>query len=471
MLSRLSNLTDQGRLHKLSLKNLLEYMKKTGLIVIILIALSTSIMAQWNYTGPTTGISDDWTTHNCIDTDISTGFPVVVFNDSEGAICLKFIGEKWEAVGYSTFQNFPVANIIDFEIDKKNNYILSFYSDPDYKISCIRFDGKEWNYVGSQFITDNYSSSNAFAVDTSGLVYSVFEVSTGISFFKENGNTWEELSTDGLISEGLVYPNLVIDTSNIPVIAYQGYNFYDINCSRFINNKWAQAGNNKISATNPFPDNIKLQTSSNNDYYIAFNDDGAQCFKLNKSSNIWERIGEQGSELEKLNSIESVVTDQESNIYVFSSGIGGDRARCYSFNGIDWYQLGGTAVSESYANSLDMAFSEKQQKLYCIYTDTEISKASVKEYGITTGVSGNQKDDFLKIYPNPSTGVFSIEVPGEKFNLELFDLQGRQLFQSLNNYHTVEVNDCSLKNGIYLVKVVTGETTSSTEKLVIKQIR
>ncbi len=439
-------------------------MKRAIFILAFILSLSPlTIMAQWNYVG-SAGISGGWTLYNKIDIDATTGFPVIVFNerDIDKAVCLRYNGIKWESVGDSTFQNFPVGDIIDFKIDKKNNYNLLFYHHTNYNSSCIRFDGNTWKYVGSQYITENYCMHNTIGIDTSGIAYFVMNLKDDPYIFIEDSNAWQIISAEGLV--WLNYPKLKFDNDNIPILAYNdGYTY----CSKFINNKWEPVGNSKVS--NLFPSEPNLHITQDNDYYISFYDSGTRCFKLNKSSNKWELVGKADSELEKLDGRMDVASDSESNIYLVSSYFNGENynALCYSFKGDKWQQLGNAPVSETETGYLGLAFSEKKRKLYCTYNDWGTGKAVVKEYSLSTGIYSENQNNLLKVYPNPTTGDFFIEVPGEKFNVEIYNIKGAQIFSYKNNYNKVEIKESSLKKGIYLVKIATENNNLLYKKLVI----
>lgn len=445
-------------------------MKKVIFILAFILSLSPLIiMAQWNYVGPA-GISEGWTTHNKIDIDASTGFPVVVYTerDYNKAVCLKYDGAQWDSVGNSTFQNFPVGDITDFKIDNKNNYNLLFQNYFNYKTSCIRFDGDTWKYVGSQYITEDKGIHSTFGIDTSGVVYFVLEHYNGHQVFKENGDAWEKVSSEGLGTGGLAWPNLEFDNNNIPRLAYTGPGFF-ANCFKFVDNKWVPVGNTNISATNAVANYPNLHITHDNDYYIAFRDTKARCFKLNKTSNIWELVGKAGSELEQLGIVEDIVSDSESNIYLVGEYLVGANYNllCYSFKGNEWQLVGNKPVSDFEASYLGLAFSEKKQKLYCSYNDFGTSKAVVKEYSITTEIHSEKQVGKLNIYPNPSAGDFFIEVPGKKFSVEIYSINGTQIFNCKNNFNKVEIRESFLKRGIYLVKIVTENNNLLYQKLVI----
>ncbi len=75
----------------------------------------------------------------------------------------------------------------------------------------------------------------------------------------------------------------------------------------------------------------------------------------------------------------------------------------------------------------------------------------------TTGNSitnPQQQDDPIKIYPNPTTGIFSIatKIQGE-IEVEILDMNGRQMRPKERFIGTRQFDLSSLPNGIYLVKI------------------
>lgn len=69
----------------------------------------------------------------------------------------------------------------------------------------------------------------------------------------------------------------------------------------------------------------------------------------------------------------------------------------------------------------------------------------------------NQND--VTVYPNPTTGIFKIEANGAEIkSVDLFDITGRNISSASIRNNTTEINISQLPNGIYSVKVNTGET-------------
>jgi hypothetical protein len=64
----------------------------------------------------------------------------------------------------------------------------------------------------------------------------------------------------------------------------------------------------------------------------------------------------------------------------------------------------------------------------------------------------------LDIYPNPSNGIFNIELScatlGVNYDVEIYDLIGKQVrvYQGLNQSNNIETVDLSLMpNGVYII--------------------
>jgi hypothetical protein len=79
---------------------------------------------------------------------------------------------------------------------------------------------------------------------------------------------------------------------------------------------------------------------------------------------------------------------------------------------------------------------------------------------VNIGEVGSQAQ--VRIYPNPSTGIFNLEVsglPDEIFNLRLIDIQGQVLFsgnmRSINTSYTNSIDLSYLPGGVYYVSVST----------------
>lgn len=90
-----------------------------------------------------------------------------------------------------------------------------------------------------------------------------------------------------------------------------------------------------------------------------------------------------------------------------------------------------------------------------------------KYFQNSTGINNNEySKDLFSIYPNPSTGKFSIEFSNQQqiTGVEIYNLLEESVFQKQN---TNEIDLSSAAKGIYFVKVYVGEKIY-TEKIVVE---
>jgi hypothetical protein len=99
-------------------------------------------------------------------------------------------------------------------------------------------------------------------------------------------------------------------------------------------------------------------------------------------------------------------------------------------------------------------------------------------YGFTAGDIVDVKETDLaamdvNIYPNPSSGVFNIELEGLKFaQIDVFDQLGRNVMSQLNenlnqNYDEVQLNMTDHNSGIYMV-IINSNEGRSVRKIVLE---
>jgi hypothetical protein len=76
----------------------------------------------------------------------------------------------------------------------------------------------------------------------------------------------------------------------------------------------------------------------------------------------------------------------------------------------------------------------------------------------TAGVSDLNLNESVTIYPNPNNGIFNIELPSSisLYNIRIFDLTGRIVFQTQSNQST-SINVGNLESTIYILKISNGQ--------------
>ncbi len=70
----------------------------------------------------------------------------------------------------------------------------------------------------------------------------------------------------------------------------------------------------------------------------------------------------------------------------------------------------------------------------------------------------------MKIYPNPSDGIFTIyfnSFENENTRVEIFSLRGEKIYNISNPEMEEVINITDYTNGIYLVKITTNDETET----------
>lgn len=87
-------------------------------------------------------------------------------------------------------------------------------------------------------------------------------------------------------------------------------------------------------------------------------------------------------------------------------------------------------------------------------------------YLFPTGVEGIvETDNNIKVYPNPANDAVYIEGIGSGTGIQLFDVTGRQVYQSASTSTNASINTSSLSTGSYVLVLTSAEGIRTTRKL------
>ncbi len=80
------------------------------------------------------------------------------------------------------------------------------------------------------------------------------------------------------------------------------------------------------------------------------------------------------------------------------------------------------------------------------------------------------EDLSIKIYPNPTTGSFTLKMPNSKiFNITIFNVLGSKVYQTTTAKNSIQINEHKkMTAGLYLVKVVLDNNKIYQSKLIVK---
>jgi hypothetical protein len=91
---------------------------------------------------------------------------------------------------------------------------------------------------------------------------------------------------------------------------------------------------------------------------------------------------------------------------------------------------------------------------------------------IGAGISENDFAESMNLYPNPSTGLlsldFSFQHPGKKSLISVYNVLGEKVYESYGNYPISAIDISDQSNGVYFLKV-NSENTSTIKRIIISK--
>lgn len=101
--------------------------------------------------------------------------------------------------------------------------------------------------------------------------------------------------------------------------------------------------------------------------------------------------------------------------------------------------------------------------------DLESSRTAVEWGSISTNTAEIVPSRQLRLHPNPTSGLVQIQATGlQVWQLNIFDLQGRMLWQQKGSGNMISVDMSTFENGIYLVQLRDQESGHVLRKRVVK---
>lgn len=419
--------------------------------------------AQWSNIG-NAGISTGWTVFNDIATDTSDA-PVIVYRENtlNNASCLRYNGIQWVQVGPSSF-TFPLGDNFQFKINTTDNtYYLFYYDNQNSYLSCIKYNGTSWNYAGSQYLASEVLTAYAVAFDTTGVMHCAFYGSGGLVLLHENGPSWQTINTLAAPTN-MAWLSLAFDGQNNPIIAYTNVNTLKANVIKLNGNTWQSLGNADFSSG--YAQYLKLNVTVNDEIFIAFHDNLTQCFKLNTIQDLWQQMGIPGLD-GNYAFIDDLISDGSGRIYISTSQMASDRARCLMFNGSNWIQPCGLSISDTTASYPNITI-DKSGIIYSTYNDYILGKAFVRKCDNPVSINELSFARDITIYPNPACNKFQLLLENFNFNsrIEIRDITGGLIYSETINTDSINVDVSHFANGLYMIFVYDTIKTSY-QKLIV----
>ena len=87
----------------------------------------------------------------------------------------------------------------------------------------------------------------------------------------------------------------------------------------------------------------------------------------------------------------------------------------------------------------------------------------------STAVSISEvKQDIFNVYPNPTTGVFNLDLNNNKsYNISIFNSLGQKVYNNVTNSMSMVVDLSELESGIYTIELENSDVIF-TERIIIE---
>jgi prepilin-type N-terminal cleavage/methylation domain-containing protein len=168
--------------------------------------------------------------------------PYVAYFDSGGTNKIsvrKYNGSDWNYIGTQDFSGTAIRS--SFSISDTGIPYVAYVESPNSGISVMKYENSSWSYVGGANFMGNFAATEiSIDIDNNGQPYIAYEQANEIFVMKFNGSTWEYVSNSTPIASGSNSPSLYIN-NNVPYVAYDE-NASGTKVQRFVNNAWETVG-------------------------------------------------------------------------------------------------------------------------------------------------------------------------------------------------------------------------------------
>jgi parallel beta-helix repeat protein len=135
-----------------------------------------------------------------------------------------------------------------------------------------------------------------------------------------------------------------------------------------------------------------------------------------------------------------------------------------SATGNQWYKDNNILTGETNATYTTTANGSYTVK---VTTNGCVSAASNAVVVINTGINDDKNSLAVAVYPNPSNGLFNVNLPGSKtYILEVTDLAGKMVLKTTGKVNA-QFNLQGVAKGTYLLKI-SGENGAAVRKLIVE---
>jgi hypothetical protein len=195
---------------------------------------------------------------------------VMKFNDNSWT----YVGSPGFSAGTSTIAS--GAAELSLKINSENIPYLSFLDQVhDYKLSVMKFNGINWEYVGAPTLTEGSINATSLAFDTTGLPVVAFvnhNLGGKASVIRFNGISWAPVGTPACSPGKAALTSLQIDSRNRIYVSFKDFNEKKRASVVYFNEGvWDYLGNKGFSDSTVW--HLSSACTSNGEMFVSFKDE------------------------------------------------------------------------------------------------------------------------------------------------------------------------------------------------------
>ncbi len=149
----------------------------------------------------------------------------------------------------------------------------------------------------------------------------------------------------------------------------------------------------------------------------------------------------------------------DDNAFVFSSDASGTH---------EWYA---PALAGTNANTYSTTIMPEGTNVYAVVYDANgcPSAQSNTLTPVPVSVDLVSKENAFKVYPNPSNGIFTLELlNAQNASIEIRNVLGKVVYANATLNHTYDIDLSSYAKGLYFLSIIDQDNTTSTIRLMVK---
>lgn len=371
------------------------------------------------------------------------------------------------------------------------------YSGGLYGVSVMKFNGTVWELIGERGIISCWSGC-ALRLDNNDVPYIASAQGTSddintLRIFKYDGTEWVEPAPGPQSQQTVFGLNIRFNSANIPHVAYtefdpQGGTDDVLTVKTWTGTAWEKLGDPILDGVGYYP---RIEFNNQDKLYISFQDYsyGPAPAGVKVWDGIsWEYVGNLGSINNRAEYIDLALDQNQQPWISYSNVFSNYNVSIYQYvNNVTTYSvffniadglepeitlegfapqiaIGGTAtftnVPETPAPGIP--YTIELDGYENISGNVIVDGDELVNINMTsTNISEQQKNQFL-VYPNPSTGNFTIETTNLKNfinpRIEITDITGKTIYNSQLAACNTQLDISNQPKGIYFIKITSIES-------------